>query len=113
MKKFLKKKQKDEIKNWEEKLQNIKEVLETADTPLSYKEIEKETKLSHEEVFRIISWYFSKITKETTSMGFVHPDFYLFGDNVKPISKNLGYKIVKSRLGVGEITSKYTRGHLR
>ena len=111
--KFLKKEKKDEIENWEEKLGQIKEVLEMADYPLSYEQIENETGLLHDEVFRIISWYFSKITKETTNSGFPHPDFYLFGDNIKPISDNFGYKMVKSRLCVGEKTARYTGGRLR
>ena len=111
--KFLKKEKKDKIENLEGKLSQIKEVLELADYPLSYREIEKETGLLHDEVFRIISWYFSKITKETTNSGFPHPDFYLFGDNIKEICNNIGYKIVKSRLGVGAKTAKYTRGRLR
>ena len=111
--KFLKKNKKDEIENWEGKLIQIKEVLEMADNPLSYEEIGHEAGVARNEVFRIISWYFSKITKETTSSGFPHPDFHLFGDNIKPISNNFGYKLVKSRLGVGEITAQYTRGRLR
>lgn len=110
---FLKRRKKDEMENWEDKLLQIKEVLEMADEPLSYEEIERETGLSHDEVFRIINWYFSKITKETTNSGFPHPDFYLLGDNVKEISENWGYKVVKSRLGIGEKTAQYTRGHLR
>jgi len=113
MKKIFKKKQKKEIENWEEKLAKIKDVLGMADNPLSYEDIVQETGLVYDEVFRIISWYFSKITKETTSMGYVHPDFYLFGDYVKEISDNMVYKILKSRLKVGETTAKYTRGHLR
>jgi len=111
--KFLNKKKKDEIENWEDKLIQIREVLEMADNPMSYEEIEKETGLTHDEVFRIISWYFSKVTKETTSSGFPHPDFYLFGDNIKEINGNWGYKIVKSRLDVGAKTAHYTGGRLR
>ena len=111
---FLKKKKnRDKIENWEDKLIQIREVLRMADYPLSYEEIEKETKLSHDEVFRIISWYFSKITKETTSSGFPHSDFYLFGDNIKEICNNFGYKVVKSRLSIGEKTARYTGGRLR
>ena len=49
----------------------------------------------------------------TGHSGFPHPDFYLFGDNIKEIHGNMGYKIVKSRLNVGEKTAKYTRGRLR
>lgn len=110
---FKKNKKKDEIDKWEDKLASIKEVLEMADEPMSYDDIAKETNLPHDETFRIISWYFSKITKETTSYGFIHPDFYLFGDTVKEISSNLGYKVLKSRLDIGEKTKKYTRGYLR
>jgi len=110
---LLKKNNKKAIENWEDKLAQIKDMLEMADNPMSYSEIEAETGLSHEEVFRIISWYFSKITKDTTNSGFPHPDFYLFGDNIKEIHGNMGYKIVKSRLNVGEKTAKYTRGRLR
>lgn len=107
------KKNKKDIVDWENKLEAIKDVLGMADKPLSYADIEQETGLSHEEVFRIISWYFSKITKETTESGFPHPDFFLFGDNIKEISENFGYKLVKSRLNVGETTKKFTRGYLR
>jgi len=106
-------KKKNKVENWEDKLIQIKKVLEMTDKPLSYNEIEQKTGLIYEEVFRIISWYFSKITKETTSSGFAHPEFYLFGDNIKEIRNNWGYKIVKSRLELGSKTMDITGGKLR
>lgn len=102
-----------DIEKYDEKLEKIRETLQTTKEPLDYNEIAERTKLDKPEVFRIIGNCFMKATKETTHSGCAADDFVLFGENVTPIKNNLFYKVVKSRLKIGGKTAQHTRGHLR
>ncbi len=116
MRKLFKKNSKP-IENWEDKLVQIKETLEMTDNPMSYTEIEQETGLSHDEVCRIVKYYYGKITKESIGTGFPHPDFYLFGDNVKALHESCMHNFFKGSFKTKEKIldkpSNIVRGYLR
>lgn len=109
---MFKKKKVEYIEKYIEKLGKIKETLHNSEKPLDYDEIAEKTKLSRQEVFRIIGKCFIEATKQTTHTGIATDDFTLLGENVLAINKNLYYKTVKARLGLGEKTANFTRGRL-
>lgn len=96
-----------------EDIDKIRKVLKATDNPLSYLEISEQTGIDEKTVFQIVGKYFREITKTTTHTAIPHEDFFLFGDNIQPISNNFGYKVIKSRLNIGQKTSRLTHGVLR
>jgi len=107
------KKNKNNIENYEEKIEQICEILKDAPQPLSYMEIARTTKTTERKVRDVIGKCFIRATKETTHSGYATPDFILLGDKVAAIHNNSFYKITKSRLNLGQKTAELTRGHIR
>ena len=83
-------------------LEKIKKLLEETDRPLSYNEIGIRLDLPSEEVKTVVGTEFKNLTggslKSLVSMGSADPDFFLFGDNVKEVSSNRYYKIMRKSI---------------
>lgn len=100
---IFKKKEKSYPEGYEDDLEAIIEILKENDLkhdkPLTYDELSNITNLTPGRVKQIIGIRFTELTKSATR-GFPDQDFYIIGDNVEPISKNMWYDVIKRRLEI-------------
>jgi len=98
-----KNKQKKYPENYNENLEKLIEILKQNENdktpPLSYKELGEKIGISGDDVRGVIAIRFRELTHDATR-GYPDQDFYLFGDNIKPISDNFGYQVIKKRLAI-------------